>query len=43
MICEWMKKPCDPKGKYCEYLDRTFERTLNETCNHLIPAKEAEV
>jgi len=35
MICKWTRKPCDPKGKHCEYLDRTFKNSLNETCEHI--------
>jgi hypothetical protein len=42
MICKWTKKPCDPKGKYCGYLDRTFKMGRNETCEHIIPNEEAE-
>ena len=42
MRCKWNNKPCDPESYYCHYLDRTFERSLNTTCDNLIVTEEAE-
>lgn len=42
MRCDLTKNLCDPESYYCHHIDRTFERSQNKTCAHLIPDEEAK-